>query len=218
MATARVTRSVGLRAGAALSGWRELEPAWRRTLELAWEAFRAGSIPVGAVLVDREGAVLAEGRNRIFDETRPEAHLSRTRLAHAEINVLLGLSSDRVYDDLTLYSALEPCPLCLGAAFAVRIGRLRYAASDPYGGAVAAIAPTRDMRAHPIQIEGPLPGPFGRLPELLHIAHFLNRRPDGDVVAYYREADPELVERALMVTPAGTSLKRKLPELLPLVT
>ena len=47
--------------------WRELEEPWRASLELAWEAYRAGTVPVGAVVAGADGSVVARGRNRIFD-------------------------------------------------------------------------------------------------------------------------------------------------------
>ena len=67
------------------------EIAMRRSLELAWDAFRAGSFPVGAVLLDASGAVIAEGRNRMGDGDAPPGRLRGTGLAHAEIDVLAQL-------------------------------------------------------------------------------------------------------------------------------
>ena len=45
----------------------DLDARWRATLELAWEAYLAGTIPVGAVVADADGRVVARGRNRIFE-------------------------------------------------------------------------------------------------------------------------------------------------------
>jgi len=85
----------------------ELEPPWPHVFELMWEAYVVGTIPVGAVVAGSDGSIVAHGRNRIFD--RPHSgQLAGTRLAHAEINALLGLSAERIYPELTLYSALEP--------------------------------------------------------------------------------------------------------------
>ena len=210
-----------------------LEPAWREAFELMWEAWRAGTIPVGAVLVDESGAVVRRARNRIFEngdpvapadavpdsdrdlfssglrpapmsaealtsaaQATPASSLSRTRLAHAEMNLLVGLTSARTYENWTLYTSLEPCLLCVGAAYAMRVGRLRFAGEDVYGGAAGRVRENDDMRAHPVAIEGPLEGPLGRLPELTHVAFFLLRRPEGNVIASYRVRRPELVERA----------------------
>jgi tRNA(adenine34) deaminase len=120
--------------------WDELPAPWPEVFSLMWEAYLAGTIPVGAVVVDEAGEVVSRGRNRIFDETR-DGHLGRSRLAHAELNALVALTSDRTYEGLTLYTALEPCHLCLSAAISVRIGSLRYAAADAYGGAVGRLIP-----------------------------------------------------------------------------
>jgi tRNA(Arg) A34 adenosine deaminase TadA len=40
--------------------------AWDRALELAWEAFRGGTTPVGVVVIDAAGGIVAEGRNRLI--------------------------------------------------------------------------------------------------------------------------------------------------------
>jgi tRNA(adenine34) deaminase len=92
-----------------------LDSPWREVLILGWEAYEAGSIPVGAVVVDDGGAILARGRNRIFEDPR-EGRLAGSRLAHAEINALAQLRAPATYEGATLYSLLEPCHLCLGAA------------------------------------------------------------------------------------------------------
>jgi tRNA(Arg) A34 adenosine deaminase TadA len=183
--------------------WDGLSAAWREVFELMWESYVSGTIPVGAVVMDDAGNVVGRGRNRIFD-AGSDGQLGGSRLAHAEINALVGLPSDRTHEDLTLYTALEPCHLCLSAAIAVRVGAVCYAASDPYGGAVGKLVPSADHHAHPVSIEGPLDGPAARLPELLHIAHFLWRKPNGGVVNFYRDSRPDLVAAAA-VLPAPDS-------------
>jgi tRNA(Arg) A34 adenosine deaminase TadA len=196
------------------AAWRKLEPAWRQAFELMWEAYRAGSIPVGAVLADEAGAIVARSRNRIFEDDRPTGELSRSRLAHAEFNVLVGLTSKRTYEGWTLYTTLEPCLFCLGAAYAVRVGRVLYAGADRYGGACGHVAANDDMRAHPVHASGPLDGPLGFLAEALHVAFFLKRRPDGNVIATYRREDPQLVERASKLAATGAAFEEALPGLL----
>jgi tRNA(adenine34) deaminase len=160
-----------------------------------WDAYVAGTIPVGAVVVDAAGEVVSRGRNRIFDDVQ-DKHLARSRLAHAELNALIPLGSERTYEAFSLYTALEPCHLCLSAAISVRIGTLHYAARDPYGGAVGKLIPSKDHDAHPLKIEGPLAGSPGQLPELLLVAHFLWRIPSGSVVRFYRTSKPEILAAA----------------------
>jgi tRNA(adenine34) deaminase len=182
--------------------WQELADPWPDVFALMWEAYCAGTIPVGAVVVDGDGGIVSRGRNRIFDEAE-HGHLARTRLAHAEINALVSLSSDRTYEDHTLYTALEPCHLCLSATFSVRIGTLRYAAADVYGGAVGKLVPGADHALHPVTVDGPLGGAAGSLAELLLVAHFLSRGGAFRVLDHYRSTKPELVARAARVPAPG---------------
>lgn len=161
-----------------------------------WEAYAVGTIPVGAVVADSDGAVVSRGRNRILDPEVHETQLGRTRLAHAEINALLELEAARTYESFTLYTALEPCHLCLAAAHTARVGRLRFAGEDPYGGAVGRLVPGPDHLAWPVVVDGPLRGVAGLLPEVLHVAHHLWRLPDGYVMRLYRETRPEVVAAA----------------------
>jgi tRNA(adenine34) deaminase len=179
-----------------MADWDDLRVPWPEVFSLMWEAYVAGTIPVGAVVVDEAGEVVSRGRNRIFDDSR-NGHLGRSRLAHAELNALVALTSDRTYEGFTLYTALEPCHLCLSAAISVRIGSLRYAAQDPYSGAVGKLVPSADHEAHPpLKIEGPLSGAPGQLPELLHVAHFLWRAPNASVMSFYRSTRPDVVASA----------------------
>jgi tRNA(adenine34) deaminase len=93
----------------------QLEGPWRECFELAWEAFGAGTIPVGAVVVDASGATVARGRNRIFEATAPAGQLAGTYIAHAELNALAELPAlptrdgQGPYSRHTLYTTLEPC-------------------------------------------------------------------------------------------------------------
>ena len=90
-----------------------------------------GDVPVGAVLVDDEGRVLAAAGNRV--------EISHDPTAHAEILVLragaarLGAAHLAECD---LYVTLEPCAMCAAAVALARLRRLYFGAYDPKGGAV----------------------------------------------------------------------------------
>jgi tRNA(adenine34) deaminase len=179
-----------------------LDGVWRECFELAWEAFRAGTIPVGAVVVDGSGDVVTRGRNRIFEERAPPGQLAGSFLAHAELNALAGLGPVRrdgggtLYDDHVLYTTLEPCALCVGAALMVMIGEVRFASRDHYGGGTELRLENPHTSRQPLRLEGPLDGLGGDLGELLHVAHFLWRRPRSHVLAAHRERNPRIVELA----------------------
>ncbi|WP_399920926.1 nucleoside deaminase [Streptomyces kanamyceticus] len=104
---------------------------------LAWEAFGAGSRPIGAALLDAEGAVVACGRNRSQEAAAPPGQLAGAAIAHAEINVLAQLPSRRRYEDHRLFTTLEPCLLCSGALLHARVGTVVYAAADHIHGPLA---------------------------------------------------------------------------------
>lgn len=117
-----------------------LSEPWRACLELAWAAYRAGSLPIGAVAVDDGGAVIARGRNRIAETTETSPHVSGTpylagtRLAHAEVNALLELGERARTERVSIFTSTEPCPLCMGAARIAGIAQVRYASRDAWAG------------------------------------------------------------------------------------
>jgi tRNA(Arg) A34 adenosine deaminase TadA len=111
--------------------WQALDPAFRRTLELAWESFRAGSLGIGAVITDADGTIAVEGRNRLFEQPSPEAPLAGSTLAHAELDALSRVRWRSAVDGHVLWSSLEPCLQCAGAIRFAGIGCVRYLCDDP---------------------------------------------------------------------------------------
>jgi len=132
-----------------------LEDAWERALELAWDAFCGHTTPVGAVVVDATGGIVAEGRGRRYEATGPSRQLAGTHVAHAEINALARLGADRHYQDHALLTTLEPCGMCHGAAVQATIGTLGYAGADPYGGTGDLVFGTPQARRRPLRVTGP---------------------------------------------------------------
>jgi len=103
----------------------------RQALGLAESAASAGEVPVGALVVDSSGQVIAGAANAV--ETRRDA------TAHAELLALqaaMQVRGGKNLDDCDLYVTLEPCAMCAGAIAHARIRRLYYGASDTKGGAV----------------------------------------------------------------------------------
>ena len=177
--------------------WQSAEEAWREAFALAWEAYSAGTVPVGAVIVDGGGAVVSRGRNRIYDAEAPPGGLAGSRLAHAEVNALLGLPlrPEARFRDHVVLTTTEPCLLCAGAIAMVRVGTVRYASADPTAGSVAAMTGgTPYLDRVGTVVEGPLPGPLGAFARLLVEDWAWRRGAGGLVERVCRELAPELAE------------------------
>src|SRR5688572_1167990 len=98
-----------------MAEWGELPAPWPDVFSLMWEAYVAGTTPVGAVVVDDAGEIVSRGRSRVFGQHARDGRFGGSRLAHAEVNALVALTADRTYEGFTLYTSLEPCHLCLSA-------------------------------------------------------------------------------------------------------
>lgn len=118
-------------AAAWTTAWSELAAPFRRSVELAWESCSSGTFGCGAVITDLAGNVVAEGRNRVFNERNGEYPLEGTALAHAEMNALARVPVGVALDDCTLWSSLEPCLMCLSSAVLSNVGEIRFLATDP---------------------------------------------------------------------------------------
>ncbi len=106
----------------------------RRALDCAEAAARAGEVPVGAVLVDEQGTVLAEAGNGPIASHDPTAHAEILALRAAAAR----LGNYRL-PGTTLYVTLEPCTMCAGAMVHARVARVVYGAADPRTGACGSV-------------------------------------------------------------------------------
>lgn len=103
-------------------------------LKEAAKARLAGEVPVGAILVDGDGAIVARGRNQTIGRNDPTAH--------AEVSVLRKaarkLGNYRLLST-TLYVTVEPCVMCMGAIIHARVARIVFGAHDPKWGAAGSL-------------------------------------------------------------------------------
>ena len=103
-------------------------------LEEAKKAFDEGEVPIGAVIVDDTGKVIATAHNRREND--------RNATYHAELMAIdsacRAVGGWRLHA-CTLYVTLEPCPMCGGAIINSRIRRVVYAAADPKAGAFGSV-------------------------------------------------------------------------------
>ena len=102
-----------------------------KALGKAEEAALLGEVPVGSVIVDASGKLLAAAANRTISDNDPTAHaeILAIRLA-AQVVGNYRLTGT------TVYSTLEPCAMCAGALVTARVSRLVYGAADERFGAV----------------------------------------------------------------------------------
>ncbi|BDP41799.1 tRNA(Ile)-lysidine synthase [Deinococcus aetherius] len=118
-----------------------LHTAMGGALALAREAASAGEVPVGAVVLGPDGAVVGRGRNT----SREAGDMTR----HAELGALREAARTLATPYLTgctLVVTLEPCPMCLGAAVEARVGHVVFGARNPKAGALGGVT---DLLAQP---------------------------------------------------------------------
>jgi tRNA(adenine34) deaminase len=102
---------------------------FERAITLAQDAEQQGNLPVGAVIV-HDGNIIAEGQNAIWQPTfNPSRHAEIEALRHVPAHLWEKSMQ------MTLYTTLEPCLMCLGAILLHRIGRVLYGSADYFGGA-----------------------------------------------------------------------------------
>jgi len=136
------------------------EPAMRLAL-VAAASVGAEDVPVGAVVVDEAGDLVASAANRREASGDPSAH--------AEVLALRAAAAARGswrLDGLTLVVTLEPCVMCAGAVVLSRVSRLVYGAVDPKAGAVGSlwdVVRDRRLNHRPEVVSGVLADECGQL-------------------------------------------------------
>jgi tRNA(adenine34) deaminase len=112
----------------------DFEPAMRLALAEAVHAGQRGEVPVGAVVVDRDGSVLSAAGN--------DREASGDPTAHAEVLALRAAAEaagEWRLAGCTLVVTLEPCTMCAGAAVLARVDRVVYGAADEKAGAAGSL-------------------------------------------------------------------------------
>lgn len=190
--------------------WASLSPIWQACIEQAWDARRAGTIPIGAAVVAPDGRILSTGRNRIWQPRELSAqHISGTRLAHAEVNALYAVDHAVDLHGCTLYTTTEPCPMCAGAIVMCNIRHVAYASRDPWAGAVEQFSCGRYMLSKNMTVDGPFDPHFERLLVGLQIEYFYHEganRPAGALVPH----DHPIFAAYEAYSPAGFRLGERL--------
>lgn len=114
----------------------ELDDIWKRIFTKEWESLCKKSKAIAALIVDEKGNVISEGRNKIGEFTIPNP-----RVSHAEVEAIRNLDIEKYpyVKTYTLYTALEPCPMCMGTMVMGGLRKIVIGTHDTHGGAMELI-------------------------------------------------------------------------------
>ncbi|GGL03087.1 nucleoside deaminase [Deinococcus radiotolerans] len=203
------------------AGWHS--PGWLAALSEAWAAYCAGSLPIGACVLDEQGQVIARGRNRLGEPRGVAGVISGHDLAHAEINALLALKDTPRPDcyGWTVLTTVQPCPQCAGAIAMSGLRGVAYAAADPWAGCTHLLTHDPYVSRKRIRVErAPADVQLVALRLMLHALLDEGRVPgERDVLDSFEAAHPQdlLFTAALHESGTLTDLRERsapLPEAL----
>ena len=173
--------------------WNNIDQGFKIAFNEAWEAYRNNTIPIGVAILDADGNIMATGRNQVNADG--DGQLKYHQIAHAEINAILKLSEindETIHKNIrtyTLYSTMEPCPLCFGAIVMGSIRNVKYAARDNWAGAAELNNSIDYIKNKKITVNGP----FAEM-EMVQIAMHTyyelktyNRRTVNNLLASWRQ-------------------------------
>jgi len=143
--------------------------AMRQALDVAASVVDSGDVPVGAVVLDAAGELIASGVNAREQDGDPTAHAEVLALRSAA----RVLGSWRL-TGCTLVVTLEPCTMCAGALVLARVARLVYGADDPKAGAVGSlwdVVRDRRLNSRPEVVRGVLAEESAELLRAFFTAH-----------------------------------------------
>ena len=183
-----------------LVSWSEVPTLWQKAFELAWQTFQEGSNPIGALIADASGKVIATGKSAVRAPVSGVT-LAHCEIAHAEVNALMQLDN-RLHSkhgsaQYTLYSTLEPCPLCMSALYMSDVRSLSFAATDGFAGSVNLLGATPYLQRKQRQVNGPVPG-LGEVSIFLNVYYNVRHgEPATEIHDAFAEDYPQAVATAL---------------------
>ena len=103
-------------------------------LDQAALAYAAGEVPVGAVVLSPEGAIIGAGFNRTITDHDPSGHAEIMALRQAA-----SVLKNYRLPGASVFVTLEPCAMCLGAMLHARVARVVFGATDPKTGVCGSV-------------------------------------------------------------------------------
>jgi tRNA(Arg) A34 adenosine deaminase TadA len=179
--------------------WKDLGVPLGRCLELAYRTLQGGGLACGSVITDASGIIIAEGRNRAYDPPGGDGILQGNPLAHAELNALAEIPTERDLGDCVLWSSQQPCSMCTAAARFVKVGGVRYLAVDP-----AFIGTEQSGAGAPLDQAAQVAPEWPLVANVLFLHNIIVKRgSDSEAVARNLEIEPETTGLAIEVVEAG---------------
>ncbi len=126
--------------------WSVLSEPWKVAFEQAiWAYIQNEAPPIGAVVLDSQGEIVSKGACNFLSD----------RLAHAETQALSAIPANVDRKSASIYSTLEPCPMCTGAIRVCQLSHLHFAAKDPSAGFSDYLDANHFMREFPCTVHLP---------------------------------------------------------------
>jgi tRNA(Arg) A34 adenosine deaminase TadA len=201
---------VGLRTMSNLrEAWDRLPEPWQLVFNQAWIAYQKECVPAGAIILDSFGAVVSQAHNRVqASGAYPEA-ISGTRISHAPLNALVQIPTVTRHVPAALYTTIEPCMMCLGAAILTKVTTVSFASREFYGGATSHILDIPAITDTQPKVLGPLDSPIADLFLHLYVAFHSWISPNGALATAYAEQNPELFRRSTEIAEQMQPLRSK---------
>jgi tRNA(Arg) A34 adenosine deaminase TadA len=172
--------------------WQALPAAEQVVFRAAWKACARGTVGVGCAILDESGQIISSARNATRGDGDDDLPIAGTYVAHAEINALAQIPTERNLDRCTLITSILPCLMCAGAAVMAHVGQVRYLTADPLFPDFLALRQVGEIarRQWPVYQECPQ-NEWTVLALVLSAHSKAVAKPDGLVMTTYELLEPE---------------------------
>jgi tRNA(Arg) A34 adenosine deaminase TadA len=171
--------------------YQDLSKEWRIAFGLSVGAFRHGSLPIGCLVIDSKGKIISQQRaHMVYGDRRSNV------TQHAEMVALSKIPVPALEQRLTLYTTVEPCPMCFGATNVARIACLHFGTPDPWAGSTDLVNGNWYMRRKQMDIRPAEPA-FQRIMAIF-VVYAMMKKPKGKS---FCKLDNEFVERWALIVP-----------------
>jgi tRNA(Arg) A34 adenosine deaminase TadA len=182
--------------------YKDLSFEWQVCFGMARGAFEHGSLPIGCLIVDKDGKHIARASAAMVYGSK------KTNMTqHAEIEALAKIPVPELEQRLTMYSTVEPCPMCFGAVNVARISELHYGTRDPWAGSTGLVNGNWYMQRKHIDIK--TGGAFFERVLASWLVYAWSRKPDGGLL----DMNNEFIERWKMILPDAVPMAHRLAKM-----